>query len=106
MFASAVAACFLFSMGNKPRASKWKYKSATIFFALISAYMVVAAVVCAIKIAGTDTGGLYDKMVLSVIATFGLWIAASVLAFDPAHLVTSGVPYLLLSPMYIIILNT
>lgn len=48
---------------------------------------------------------MYSKMLLSIIATFGLWAAASVLALDPVHLITSSVQYLLLSPSYLIILN-
>jgi chitin synthase len=93
-------------MGNKPRASLWKYKSAAIFFALLSCYLIACGIVCAVRVAQSPNSGLYGKMILSVISTYGLWVAASILAFDPAHLVTSGLPYLLLSPSYIIILNT
>jgi chitin synthase len=93
-------------MGNKPRASQGKYKSASLFFSAISAYMIVAATVCAIHVSRSDEHALYAQMKLSVISTFGLWVGASILAFDPAHLVTSAFAYLLLSPSYIIILNT
>lgn len=84
----------------------WKYKSAALFFALLSCYMIACAIVCAVQAARSKNSGLYGKMILSVISTYGLWVAASILAFDPAHLFTSGIPYLLLSPSYIIILNT
>jgi chitin synthase len=108
MFSGAIAACFIFSMGNKPRASKWKYKSAAIFFAALSAYMIVAAIVCAVHVArlSDEHGALYAQMKLSVIATIGLWVTSSILALDPWHILTSGLAYVLLSPAYIIILNT
>jgi ABC-type Fe3+ transport system permease subunit len=104
-FAGAIAACFLFSMGNKPKASFWKYMTTTIFFAILSAYMIVCAIVCAVWVARTGDKSLYDKMIVSVLSTVGLWAAASILAMDPAHLITSLLPYLLLSPLYIVILN-
>lgn len=93
-------------MGNKPRASKWKYKSVAIFFGVLSGYMIVAAVICAIHVAQSHEHTLYSQMKLSVIATVGLWVASSILALDPYHIVTSGLAYMLLSPSYIIILNT
>ena len=92
-------------MGNKPRASKWKYKSAAMFFAVLSAYMIVATIVCAVHVARLSDGALYAQMKLSVIATLGLWVASSILALDPWHILTSGLAYVLLSPAYIIMLN-
>ncbi|KAF8313453.1 hypothetical protein DL93DRAFT_2081168 [Clavulina sp. PMI_390] len=108
LFAAAIAACFIFSMGNKPTGSKWKYKSTALFFAALSMYMIVAAILCAIHVAKTtgEHGALYAQMKLSVVATFGFWVVSSILAMDPWHLLTSGIAYLLLSPSYIIILNT
>ena len=92
-------------MGNKPNASKWKYKSAAIFFSLISTYMILSAILCAIQVAKSGETGPYSKLILSILCTFGLWSAASILALDPAHLITSALPYMLLSPTYVIILN-
>ena len=100
-----IAACFLFAMGNKPKASKWKYKSAAIIFSLVSAYMIACAILCAVQVAKSGRTGPYSKLILSVLCTFGLWTAASILALDPAHLITSALPYMLLSPTYVIILN-
>ncbi|KAK7057241.1 chitin synthase-domain-containing protein [Favolaschia claudopus] len=102
--ASLVVACFLFSMGNKPRASKWKYQIAAIALAVLMAYTLAASILCALA-AATQGGGANSTMLFSVVITYGVYAFSSILAFDPWHMVTSFVPYLLLSPTYINILN-
>ncbi|PCH43373.1 glycosyltransferase family 2 protein [Wolfiporia cocos MD-104 SS10] len=101
---SIVIACFLFSMGNKPRASKWKYKLSAILLSCLMMYMIACAVLCAIQ-AARSGGTVYNTMVFSVIITYGVYVLASLLALDPWHIFTSFIPYLLLSPTYINILN-
>ncbi len=44
-------------------------------------------------------------MVFSVIITYGVYFASSMLALDPYHLVTCFAQYILLTPMYINVLN-
>ena len=38
-------------------------------------------------------------------ATYGLWLYASLIAFDPWHMLTSFIQYILLSPTYINVIN-
>ncbi|KAI0312347.1 glycosyltransferase family 2 protein [Amylostereum chailletii] len=102
--ASIVIACFLLSMGNKPRSAKWKYKLIAIFLAILMVYLLYAAVKCAIQ-AAHQGGTAYQVMLFSIIITYGVYTFASLLAFDPWHMFTSFIPYILLSPMYINILN-
>ncbi|KAK2467893.1 hypothetical protein APHAL10511_000188 [Amanita phalloides] len=104
VMASMIAACFLFSMGNKPRASLWKYKTTAILLSFMMMYMMFASVVCAIQ-AIRQQGPANDAILFSVVITYGLYALSSVLAFDPWHMITSFIPYLLLSPSYINILN-
>ncbi|KAJ7045457.1 glycosyltransferase family 2 protein [Mycena alexandri] len=104
LMASVVVACFLFSMGNKPNASKWKYKITAICLAVLMAYMISASIVCALA-AARQGGGANSAMLFSVVITYGVYASSSILAFDPWHILTSFVPYLLLSPTYINILN-
>ncbi|KIK67113.1 glycosyltransferase family 2 protein [Collybiopsis luxurians FD-317 M1] len=104
ILAFMIAACFLFSMGNKPQASKQKYLLMTVLLALAMMYMSFAAIKCAIK-AAQQGGSANSVMLFSVIITYGLWATSSVLAFDPWHMLTSFIPYMLLSPTYINILN-
>ncbi|KAJ7218117.1 chitin synthase [Mycena pura] len=104
LMASVVVACFLFSMGNKPHAAKWKYQITAICLAVLMVYMLSASIVCALT-AARQGGGANSVMLFSVVITYGAYASSSILAFDPWHMITSFVPYMLLSPTYINILN-
>jgi len=104
LMASVVVACFLFSMGNKPHASKWKYQITAICLAILMVYMISASILCALA-AASQGGGANSTMLFSVVMTYGVYASSSILAFDPWHMLTSFIPYLLLSPTYINILN-
>ncbi|PCH39198.1 glycosyltransferase family 2 protein [Wolfiporia cocos MD-104 SS10] len=101
---SIVVACFLFSMGNRPRASKWKCKLSAILLSCLLVYMIACAVFCAIR-AARSGGTVYNTMVSSVVITYGVYVLSSLLALDLWHIFRSFIPYLLLSPTYINILN-
>ncbi|CAL1706544.1 unnamed protein product [Somion occarium] len=102
--AGIVVACLLFSMGHKPHAARLKYKLLAIFLAILMCYMIFCAVICAIQ-AGNQGGNVYRIMIFSLICTYGVYLCSSFLAFDPWHMFTSFMPYLLFSPTYINILN-
>jgi hypothetical protein len=90
-------------------------------FALITVYMVFCAVFLAIKGIQTMTQAAEDgsenmtdaimkapmfrNIVMSLLATYGLYIISSLISFDPWHLVTSFLQYLLIAPSYINVLN-
>ncbi|KAG8919708.1 Chitin synthase, class 1 [Tulasnella sp. 417] len=111
--------CFLLSMGNRPQGSKWAYTIAIIGFAIITVYMTFAAFFLAIKgieSVKIDNGGqltfgtlfqdrIFFTIVLSLVATLGLYIFASLLFFEPWHMITSFIQYLLMAPSYINVLN-
>lgn len=42
---------------------------------------------------------------LSILATFGIYVLASLIHYDPWHMVTSLVQYLLIAPSYISVMN-
>jgi chitin synthase len=101
--------------------SKWKYKLTAIFLGTLMVYMIFASTKCAIK-AASQGGAANNVMLLSVIVTFGckqifsldfalknlatsVYFFSSFLALDPWQLLTSFVPYMLLVPTYINILN-
>ena len=44
-------------------------------------------------------------MVVSVLATYGVYLLSSFIACDPLHLLTSFLQYILLSPTYVNVLN-
>ncbi|KAF9527275.1 glycosyltransferase family 2 protein [Crepidotus variabilis] len=102
--ASLVIACFLFSMGNKPSHAKSKYKLLAILMSVLMLYMLLASAVCALQ-AARQGGTANSIMLFSVVIIYGLYFFTSLLAFDPWHMFTSFVQYMLLSPMYINILS-
>ncbi|KAG8977097.1 Chitin synthase, class 1 [Tulasnella sp. 427] len=111
--------CFLLSMGNRPQGSKWAYTIAIIGFGFITIYMTFAALFLAVKgiesVKVTNGGKLtfgtlfqdriFFTIVLSLVATLGLYIFASLLFFEPWHMITSFIQYLLMAPSYINVLN-
>lgn len=110
--------CFILSLGNRPQGSKWGYTLAMIGFACITVYMTVAAFLLAFKgisnLAASDhglslssvfTNHIFRNIVLSLLATLGLYIIASLIFFEPWHMITSFIQYTLMSPSYIAVLN-
>lgn len=47
----------------------------------------------------------FTQIVLSILATFGIYVLASLIHYDPWHMVTSLVQYLLIAPSYISVMN-
>jgi hypothetical protein len=47
----------------------------------------------------------FRNIVLSMMATYGLWLYASIIFFEPWHMFTSFIQYILLSPTWINIIN-
>ncbi|KAG6899842.1 hypothetical protein C0993_006360, partial [Termitomyces sp. T159_Od127] len=84
--------------------SQWKYKSTAFCFSALMVYLIFASVKCSIQ-AAEQGGSANNIMLFSVVITYGLYLFASILAFDPWHMITSFIPYMFLSPTYINILN-
>ncbi|WOO85757.1 Chitin synthase 4 [Vanrija pseudolonga] len=110
--------CFILALGNRPQGSKWGYTLAMVGFALITVYMIFCAVFLAIKgVEGVkESGGLknpsaifgskiFANIVISLAATYGLYIVSSIISLDPWHLITSFIQYLLLAASYVNVLN-
>ncbi|KJA15623.1 glycosyltransferase family 2 protein [Hypholoma sublateritium FD-334 SS-4] len=109
--------CFILSLGNRPQGSKWGYTGAMIGFAFITVYMTVAAFLLAFKgienleaaqklsFSSIFTNAIFRNIVISLLATLGLYILASLIFFEPWHMITSFIQYLLMAPSYINVLN-
>ncbi|KAG2010491.1 chitin synthase, variant 2 [Coprinopsis cinerea AmutBmut pab1-1] len=111
--------CFILSLGNRPQGAKWFYTMAMIGFALITVYMTFAAFFLAVKgiqAIGRETDGgitfgtffensIFRNIILSLAATLGLYLLASLIFFEPWHMITSFLQYLLMAPSYISVLN-
>ncbi|KAG8968969.1 Chitin synthase, class 1 [Tulasnella sp. 419] len=119
LYLALLVMSFLLALGNRPQGSKWVYTGAFIGFGLITIYMTFAALFLAVKgiqAIKIENGGklslgtifkdaIFFNIVLSLAATLGLYIAASLLFFEPWHMITSFVQYLLMAPSYIAVLN-
>ena len=81
-------------------------------------YLLFAAIFIAVKaiMADVNTGAgfnvsqlfknqVFYTLIVSVMSTFGIWLIASILMFDPWHMITSFVQYMLLTPTYTNVLN-
>ncbi|PLW18733.1 hypothetical protein PCANC_04781 [Puccinia coronata f. sp. avenae] len=114
--------CFLLAMGNRPQGSKVMFTIALVVFAFITLYMTFAGVFIAVKgilnaeAAIVASGGhftvsdifanrIFRNIVLSLVATFGLWLVASFMFFEPWHMFTSFAQYILMSPSFINVIN-
>ncbi|KAJ3855614.1 glycosyltransferase family 2 protein [Lentinula lateritia] len=110
--------CFLLSLGNRPQGSKWAFTIALIGFGIITIYMTASAILLVYKgienIISADgpitlnslfTDAIFRDIVISLAATYGLYLFASILFFEPWHMITSFIQYLLMAPSYIAVLN-
>lgn len=48
---------------------------------------------------------VFSSLIVSTLSTYGLWLIASLMMFDPWHMLTSFVQYLLMTPTYTNVLN-
>ncbi|CRK39802.1 hypothetical protein BN1708_008028, partial [Verticillium longisporum] len=118
LYGVALFTCFVLSMGNRPSGSRWYYTTMVYFWAIIMVYLMFAAVFIAVKAIMADVNDgtpfslgelfrnpVFYTLIVSVMSTYGIWFLASFLMFDPWHMFTSFVQYMLLTPTYINILN-
>ncbi|CEH18098.1 glycosyltransferase family 2 protein [Ceraceosorus bombacis] len=107
VYLGTTISCFILALGNRPQGSPWKFFAAALIYAILTLYMMVAAVLCLVKaVKNSQHDAIYSQMVFSVLATYGVYLLSSIIALDPLHLITSFVQYLLLAPSYVNILNT
>lgn len=125
IYAALIVMCFVLSMGNRPQGSKWAYIATMLFFAILMVYMIFASaflsyvsietLIYQIDSTGTHSFSavyaavkadpIFYQLCISLVSTYGLYFLSSFLYFEPWHMFTSFVQYLLISPSYINILN-
>ena len=122
VFIAMVIVVLVCSLGNRPQGSNFAYTSAILVFAVIMGLALYAAgytTYLALDAAGLTTAegwtltnfqslfkvsGFRD-IVISLAATYVLYLVASLAHLEPWHMLTSFVQYLFLTPTYIIILS-
>jgi len=125
LYAALVIVMFIASMGNRPQGSKWIYFFAFVFFAFIMIYTFFAAIFLTVrgisdamskipqgtsKTSGAAMDILFGNetfraIIVALVGTYGLYIVSSLFYFDPWHMITSFVQYMLIAPSYINVLN-
>ncbi|KAI1335390.1 glycosyltransferase family 2 protein [Xylariaceae sp. FL0016] len=112
----SLIACFVLSLGNRPAGSGKLYTAMVIFWCIIMIYLTFAAVYITVvavqsqKEVGFSVSALFQNkvffsLIVSLLSTYGLWLIASLIMFDPWHMLTSFLQYLLLTPTYTNVLN-
>ncbi|KAK1828392.1 chitin synthase 3 [Podospora conica] len=118
LYGASLITCFVLSMGNRPAGSGKFFMAMVIFWAIIFIYLMFAAVFISVKAIQADLADadgfnidtlfknpVFYTLIVSVMSTYGIWLLASLLMFDPWHMFTSLVQYMLLSPTYTNVLN-
>ncbi|TQS32570.1 hypothetical protein Golomagni_07111, partial [Golovinomyces magnicellulatus] len=114
-----LATCFVLSLGNRPAGSGKLYSAMVWFWAIIMIYLMFAAIFISVKaimvqldkmdhsfsINELFKNEIFYTLIVSVMSTFGIWLIASIIMFDPWHMFTSFIQYMLLTPTYTNILN-
>lgn len=122
----AIVVIFISSLGNRPQGSKWIYVTCVILFAIImvlmlylSAFTIISTINTSITLQQQSdpnvslasavgnallTSPAFRGIFLSMMSTYGFYIAASLMHCDPWHLLTSSIQYILFLPSFINIL--
>ncbi|PMD25345.1 glycosyltransferase family 2 protein [Hyaloscypha hepaticicola] len=121
MYLFTLLTCFILALGNRPQGSNKAYMSMVFFWAFIMIYLMFASVFITVKsiqkeVALEKADGhfsiddilknqIFYTLIISLASTYLLWFIVSFLFFDPWHMFTSFIQYLLMTPTYINILN-
>jgi chitin synthase len=113
---------FILALGNRPKGSKLIYIASFFIFAVIQLYIIVLSLYLVVRAFTTNTTDIdtHDGtkkfletffgssgpgiIIIALASTFGLYYVASFLYWDPWHMFTSFLQYLLLAPSFINIL--
>lgn len=118
LYLASIVTAFVLSFGNKPKGTEKFYIVIVLFFAVLMAYMIFAAVFMAVyavkKIYDDHTeitvalffqNSEFRDLVVATSSTYALYFLSSFLYLEPLHMFTSFAQYLLLSPAYVNVLN-
>lgn len=118
LYLASIVTTFVLSFGNPPKGTERFYVIIVIFFAILMAYMIFAAIFLAVHsinlIRQTDKpltfllffrNAQFRDLVIATSSTYVLYFVASFIYFEPWHMFTSFGQYILLSPSYVNVLN-
>ncbi|KAE9378105.1 glycosyltransferase family 2 protein [Stipitochalara longipes BDJ] len=117
MYLFTLLTCFILALGNRPQGTNKAYMLMVYFWAFIMCYLMFASVFITVKSIQSEVdkheftvsdilkNQIFYTLIISLASTYLLWFVVSFLFFDPWHMFTSFIQYLLLTPTYINILN-
>ncbi|KAE8442988.1 hypothetical protein EG329_002451 [Mollisiaceae sp. DMI_Dod_QoI] len=117
VYLGSLVTCFVLSLGNTPDGSRRFYMTMVYSWGLIMIYLLFASVFITIKSVQSElhektftwtqlfSNELFFTIIVSLLSTYILWVFISIVFFDPWHIVTSSLQYLLLSPTYTNVIN-
>jgi chitin synthase len=118
LYLVTLVSCFVLSLGNRPQGSNKLYMTMVYFWVFIMAYLMFAAVFITVTSIRTQLethtqftvhllfeNSLFTHLCVSMASTYALYLIMSILFFDPWHMFTSFIQYILLTPTYVNILN-
>jgi chitin synthase len=109
--------CFILSMGNRPQGSKKSYLAMVIFWSVLMVWLTFASIFITVKSIQTELADddfsfstlfnnkIFFGLIVSLASTWVMWLVVSILFFDPWHMITCFIQYLVLTPTYINVLN-
>lgn len=119
LYCCCLVATFVLSFGNRPTGTQGFYTVVVCFFAVLMAYLIFAAIYISVKAVSyalcsnggkltlslVFTNATFRDLVVSLCSTYALYFLMSFLYFEPWHMFTSFLQYMLISPSYINVLN-
>ena len=118
IYGGCMITIFVLSFGNRPKGTHVFYIIIVAFFAVLMTYLLFAAIYISVKsveysvcvnggfsvslVFGNQT---FRDLVVSMMSTYALYFVSAFLFFEPWHMLTSFVQYLLISPAYVNVLN-
>ena len=116
MYVISLIACFILALGNKPKRSRHIYLGMVIFWAIVMVYLIFASIFVTVRSVQAEAkkgfhlrdlfqNSIFSTLIVSMASTYVLWFVISFLFLDPAHMFTSFLQYLLMTPTYINFLN-
>ncbi|KAF2427412.1 hypothetical protein EJ08DRAFT_671691 [Tothia fuscella] len=115
-YLATLMTCFVLALGNRPQGSNKLYMTMVYFWVIIMGYLMFASIFITVRSVQEETKNgftvtdlfkntIFSTLIISMASTYVLYFVVSFLFFDPWHMFTSFVQYLLLTPTYINILN-
>ncbi|KAF3085705.1 Chitin synthase, class 1 [Orbilia oligospora] len=119
LYLGILLTCFILSLGNRPQGSNKLYMTMVVFWAIIMVYLLFAAIFVSVRAVQSvleNTEGpvtinalfqnrIFRDLLISLCSTYVIYFVSSFLFWEPWHMFTSFLQYLLLSPSYVNVLN-